>query len=1035
MIWRVPIVSLQAFPLSYVKMPSIMSEFSLTPTLRFLGGACALLALASESASRAETYAPANFIEKAVQTYDPDLRLEPETEGTIELWLAVPAAPKEAWVTVARHGDADNGDNWQLSISGDRKSVKMQLGEEGSSLIIAPCDLTDGKFHHVACVNREGDLSFVVDGVKANPSTMTFGAGFAEPTWPGRTLAIGGAVKGAGFGGWIYTFRIWNKALSPAELNFTKGFYGLPVAAPRTADFTRFGKLTDSLVAYSHFTVDQQRLVFTQPEIDTTNLIGGTRGKRFFVPAGERWQVRRIECPPHYLRPLALSFRVYLTSVDNKIPLALPRMPGDGNPQLLALRREAAAAQASGSGEGMAKFAELVTRIEEMQTAAALHNPNPELRPANVPPPPSPPALGIKATSPLDLHVERVFGLYCGDVISDLALAHSGTKDFRTLIDFRNLATFHAHPFCETIPNAATFAGFVGRIDEQGSLAAIGLAWCFKPGRQEQTGIDAVRFGRWIDRDAPKQELDRTSFARRAEIISQQRSSAETREIVLGFINTLNQNLGDKKDPKLIDLIRPAATEARGVQDRYKKEEERHRQIGEANYRRRLDGAFTSALVYRFNYRRGVTATEDRLDLLVDDYCVDGDDAPLPMPGYYSSEPRCLTFRWVAANEWIWEPGRLGFNSEQDRQQAGERRLTITDRGVRLYGGSEMVPAPNVVQTLVPVVPYEKGNSKDKISWGGTFSFEQRPMLAKANFKGYNPLFMDPRNYQDSGTTKLIFKYPAETSSDYYFADGKMIIPHGLLYRNDNRGREGSNTQTLSSSSQYQSEWSASLGMNVSVPLTASFSMNASYGQQSSLMSGQKMTCTITRTRETRFALILDRTQMELDPEFRAQIEAMRDSLIATKTPDYSKFFQVYGTHYPHAVTYGGMAWLEMFLSENEYRDMFGSSASIHATASGGLPGVFSASANAGFDTKQSQTFAGMVGEQRAKFGVVGGSLSKNHGWNLPRGDEVPLLLDLRPIYELLGPANFDDPLITENLRQEMRGAYDHYVSRQATKP
>jgi hypothetical protein len=413
-----------------------------------------------------------------------------------------------------------------------------------------------------------------------------------------------------------------------------------------------------------------------------------------------------------------------------------------------------------------------------------------------------------------------------------------------------------------------------------------------------------------------------------------------------------------------------------------------------------------------------------------------------------------------------------------------QNRLIITDDRVRIIGpyAQRMNPdgfgdVQDNIRTLVRVPEYEEPADADgKAPWGGTFSLEQRPMLVNANFRGYNILRMDPRDCQSSGTHKSVFKFPAEASKDYFFSEGKMAVPYGLLYRSANEGKELANTQTLQNSSEYKQEWTASAGVSLDCPF-AHGSLNVSYGEQSDAFEKHNLSCTTTRTRETRHVLVLDKRHMELDPEFKGRVEELRSAVVSESSklddfmakgnvPDrlectfgdhfvdgpsirgkppyrvtmlrsrylrYEKIFDAFGTHYTHSVTYGGMAVGEMFHTETEKSTMFGSSFSIHATASAAFEG-FGGGLSGGYDSKQSDTLSNMVANDRVKFRTYGGSLSKGQGWAMARGEEVPLKLDLRPIHELLSPIFFDDPYIWKQLREEMNVAYIIYICQKGNK-
>jgi len=72
---------------------------------------------------------------------------------------------------------------------------------------------------------------------------------------------------------------------------------------------------------------------------------------------------------------------------------------------------------------------------------------------------------------------------------------------------------------------------------------------------------------------------------------------------------------------------------------------------------------------------------------------------------------------------------------------------------------------------------------------------------------------------------------------------------------------------------------------------------------------------------QTRYALVLNKGRMPLSLEFASRVLSLRDRLLAfgeLQPEDLNAFIGAFGTHYPYAVTYGGMALLEKEFTETE---------------------------------------------------------------------------------------------------------------------
>lgn len=335
---------------------------------------------------------------------------------------------------------------------------------------------------------------------------------------------------------------------------------------------------------------------------------------------------------------------------------------------------------------------------------------------------------------------------------------------------------------------------------------------------------------------------------------------------------------------------------------------------------------------------------------------------------------------------------------------------------------------------------------KDKNEWGATFTLNQRPTLLDFNFRGYNAARINPFNYQlSSGTGKFVFAMPADDSYDYYYTTADKIVPYGLFFANDRESISRAHSTTVASEKDHQSSWSLNLGMSLGVAGMA-LSESGAFQHATEKMRSTKMLHTSSIAHEVNYALVLDRARMKLDADFRAAILKMRDELlmmggtniagVMPTTPNYTHFIETYGTHYPYAVTYGGMAYQNITLTEDMVTSSVSNGANFSRQASATLEGVtLGTDVGGGFSQADSNS---NLNEDEVKVAyTIGGDISFGEGgagWNLPNGDEVPVLLDLRMITELLSPLYFDDPFIWTELRtglQQALIAYDtsHHIS------
>lgn len=321
---------------------------------------------------------------------------------------------------------------------------------------------------------------------------------------------------------------------------------------------------------------------------------------------------------------------------------------------------------------------------------------------------------------------------------------------------------------------------------------------------------------------------------------------------------------------------------------------------------------------------------------------------------------------------------------------------------------------------------------KEKLPWGATFSLDHRPQHVDANFMGYHPAYMRANDYAaTTGANKRLFKMPEDSSRDYVTTGSRVIVPHGLHFSLNSKGSERGASVKLKTQKDRQISWTVGLGGNVGIPVVASFKADASHQQGQENITSTERSLVHNRAIVTHYALVLDKARMELDDRFRARILQLAShvSLLGADTLDWDSFFEAFGTHYPYAVTYGGFAWSETTTQMFDNSLMFTTDDKASVSGSGILDDLISvgAHANTEISTRTKDTIGSV--RDRSVYGTYGGSFSKGGGWSVNRGEELPVLLDLRPIHELLSPVFFDDRRVYVDLRREMETRFaTHYA-------
>jgi len=131
---------------------------------------------------------------------------------TVAVWIKVNA------FTVSEQAIVTKGDTaWRLQRDTTTNGVVFTCRGLTTNRIASPANVNDGQWHHVVGVYTGGQLRIYVDGLLSN-SVGSFG--FISTN--GFPVEIGRNAEAVGkeFNGWIYDVRLYNRALSAADVSY-----------------------------------------------------------------------------------------------------------------------------------------------------------------------------------------------------------------------------------------------------------------------------------------------------------------------------------------------------------------------------------------------------------------------------------------------------------------------------------------------------------------------------------------------------------------------------------------------------------------------------------------------------------------------------------------------------------------------------------------------------------------------------------------------------------------------------------------------
>ncbi len=324
-----------------------------------------------------------------------------------------------------------------------------------------------------------------------------------------------------------------------------------------------------------------------------------------------------------------------------------------------------------------------------------------------------------------------------------------------------------------------------------------------------------------------------------------------------------------------------------------------------------------------------------------------------------------------------------------------------------------------------PKAGISKATMSSQIAANDAFLISYNLENLSASRKGYDVVKQDPFYLLQNPKYEIF----AEVAPQNYVISEKRTVPLGFtLIQEASQGTVFSKS-LVSSENEVQTTIGHTLGAKAkvtvpagAVPVTVKAGFDASLSIMNSMRESETVSQAIAYSRAKQYALVVDHPYVTLSDDF---IDAVED---ARRYNKYDDLVRKFGTHYPYAVTYGATAKMTQSFSQASYTRVAEIDGSFRVEAGAKTFGQ-KGSAYYGINAGKRTGTSGSVGEEGATFVAVGGNGSWNENGYSAGSTPYPVLLDLRPIDELLNPMNFPgEPEVYEGVRHNLKIAVANYI-------
>ncbi len=306
------------------------------------------------------------------------------------------------------------------------------------------------------------------------------------------------------------------------------------------------------------------------------------------------------------------------------------------------------------------------------------------------------------------------------------------------------------------------------------------------------------------------------------------------------------------------------------------------------------------------------------------------------------------------------------------------------------------------------------------------------PFLLTANLdnlaasrRGYDVVTQDPFYLLNNDKLDV---FAAVDPQNYYITE-KRTVPVGFTFVQENAQGMVYRKSLMTTEEEMQKTVSNSLGAEIGTmdeslaPYKSKFAFKAAVESFSSMRQSETVAQSIGYSRAKSYALVVDHPYITLSDDF---IDAVED---ARRDFRYQALIEKFGTHYPYAITYGAAARFVQSFTEKSYAQQASQEVNFETEVVQAGMG-HGGKVDYALRNKEVSGTAGSIGEDNIAFVAVGGNGSWDNNGYSAGNVTYPILMDLRPIWELLNPMNFPgEPQVYETVRNNLKRAVVTYLA------